>query len=139
MSINQQQKVRPEDIEGREEWIEAARECWFTKRPFPEVIAAVLAEIVNNPPDLQEEADKVLLWDKFMNGNRYNSYLPLVSAWLRIAFLKPKPVVPDAIKGMMWDREHVHDQEWSDSNESIAMKHNSDILAAYNAGKKEQS
>jgi hypothetical protein len=117
-------KVTAEDIEVREEWIALANEIY--SRPmwsFNHVIAAVLAAISNDPPRPSPS-----------EMNRIHSDWQVGSSsafaeWLRIAFLKSEPVVPEEIKELLWPED-----ERPTRTKLSAMQHNQEIIAAFNAG-----
>jgi hypothetical protein len=127
--------VRPEDVEVREEWLSAGKEsgagCGI--RSVELVIAAVLAAIANDCSTLStNEVNQFIRdWERERGEHGQVSYANYLSRrFLRKLLLKPKPVVPDAIKGMMWD-----EVESPLRTKFSATQHNADILAAYEAGR----
>lgn len=132
-------KIEAKDILVKEEWVEVARKAngLYTRDVLECVIAAVLADIANNPPlPTGARIGEILNSSGFVNefGEaivRPEAYMmTLARNIFTVSFLKPKTAIPEAIKGMMVDESLAPTYQCSRTS------YNAALLEAYEAGQR---
>jgi hypothetical protein len=125
-------KVKPEDVLVKDEWVKAYEAAYLASKAYAvyechkDGLAVVLAMIANDPPvPTPKQQVAIQSAGAIHNGGSYASVCGMEYA--RIIFLRPKPVVPEALRGLLFQPYADDMCLKSDANEVI--------LKAYEAGK----
>lgn len=94
-----------------------------------EAVKVALLSLARNPVIDDELIHKLRnQWDSAISGAGLGAYNPfMIRGYLSEVFLRKPEPVPEEVKALLWEVGGAEDED--------ALRHNEDILAAFNAGK----
>ncbi len=125
-------KITPDMIEVRDEWLWEFRNTYDATPGSGPIalrasLAVLLADLANNPPMPTKEQTHTWWYECFCSDGHNVILSHAIQQYMRTAFLKPQPEVPEELQKFMEDPD--------DSITLSGRKYNDEITKAYNLGR----